>query len=158
VDLLIPRNAAIMAAGTKRGARLPRGITTLVLAAALSGLAAGSVRAQPTPSRDDLQKSLRTFCELRMRELEAKAQKNLAAVQWQQDATGARGEYVGYNPDYVCTLSSGEEQVPIGRMQYREIHFEKRGASIQDAMRADPEPLRFEDVTQVFAYRRGVWE
>jgi len=93
-----------------------------------------------------------------MGELEAQEQKNLAAVQWQQDGTGARGEYTGYDPDYVCTVSPGGDPVPVGRMQYREIHFEKRGASIADAMRAEPAPLRFEDVTQVFAYRGGLWE
>lgn len=142
-------------------ASLPQPLRALVIVgctflSALAGAAPAS--AQPTPSRDDLQKSLRTFCELRMRELESQEQRNLAAVQWQQDGAGARGEYIGYNPDYVCTLSPGADAVPIGRMQYREIHFEKRGASIESAMRAEPAPVRFEDVTQVFAYRRGVWE
>lgn len=93
-----------------------------------------------------------------MRQLERQGQDHLAAVKWQQDTTGVRGEYVDYSPDYVCGLSPASGETPVGRMRYQEIHFEKRGADVAAAMQAPPEPLRIEDVTQLFVYRRGAWE
>lgn len=79
-------------------------------------------------------------------------------MRWQQDAIGIRGEYVGYAPDYECKVSTPTGTVPIGRMRYREIRFEKRGESVADAMLAEPAPFSIDDVTQVFAYRDGFWK
>jgi hypothetical protein len=110
------------------------------------------------PSQSDLEARLRIACEQRMRQLEAAQQDNLAAMQWQQDAIGMRGEYVGYSPEYDCTLSPPASAVPVGRMKYREISFEKRGDSVSDAMQASPEPQHIEEVTQVFVYRDGSWK
>lgn len=93
-----------------------------------------------------------------MRQLRADQQDSLASVRWQQDAIGIHGRYVGYAPDYECTLSTPVRAVPAGRMHYRQIRFEKRGSSVAEAMRADPVPLEIEDVTQVLVYREGHWQ
>jgi hypothetical protein len=111
-----------------------------------------------SPSRDELQRSLRAVCGVRMQELKRQGQSHLAAVKWTQDATGISGQYVDYSPDYACALSPGGGTTPVGRMRYQEIHFEKRGVDVGAAMEADPTALRIEEVTQVFVYRRGVWE
>lgn len=123
-------------------------------------LAASTVHAQdPTlPSRDELQKSLRTTCELRMRELERQGQQHLAAIKWEVDDTGAHGAYVGYSPDYICAVSPVSGDAAVGRMRYQEIHFEKRGADVSAAMESSPSPVRIEEVTQVFIYRHGLWQ
>jgi hypothetical protein len=144
----------------------PRPRHTLLVVVALAGLiGTGALRAHPVladgaslPSRDELQASLRTSCEVRMRQLKQQGQEHLAAVKWQQGDAGVRGEYVDYSPDYVCGVSPAAGETPAGRMQYQEIHFEKRGADVAAAMEAAPQPLRIEEVTQVFVYRRGIWE
>jgi hypothetical protein len=92
-----------------------------------------------------------------MRELQQLEQERLANMRWQQDALGAHAEYAGYAPDYSCTISDTGGRVPLGRMRYQEIHYEKRGDSVATAMRAAPQALRIEDVTQVFVYRDGAW-
>ena len=93
-----------------------------------------------------------------MGQLQTAQEQSLAGMRWQQDAIGTRGEFVGYAPDYECTLSTPVKTVPVGRMRYREIRFEKRGESVDDAMRAEPAPLSIEDVTQVLVYRDGYWK
>jgi hypothetical protein len=95
---------------------------------------------------------------MRMQDLKRKSQEQLAAVKWERNESGARGEYVGYSPDYVCALSPASGAVPVGRMRYQEIRFEKRGADVSAAMEAEPTALGIEEVTQVFVYRRGMWE
>jgi hypothetical protein len=111
-----------------------------------------------SPSRDELQRSLRAACEVRMQELKREGQRHLAAVKWTQDATGVRGEYIDYSPDYTCAVTSSDGTTPVGRMRYQEIDFEKHGDDVGDAMQSDPNPLRIEEVTQVFVYRHGIWE
>ncbi len=93
-----------------------------------------------------------------MQDLKRKGQEQLAAVKWDRDASGARGEYLGYGPDYVCALSPTSGAVPVGRMRYQEIRFDKRGDDVSAAMAAEPTALGIEEVTQVFVYRRGMWE
>lgn len=145
----------------RRRPRLP-----LFVAAALTALAVGAtLRIQPAladdaalPSRDELHASLRTTCELRMQELKRAAQERLAAVKWERDDTGVRGDYVDYSPEYVCGLSPASGDTPVGRMEYQEIRFQKRGTDVSTAMEALPVPTGIEQVTQVFVYRRGTWE
>jgi len=93
-----------------------------------------------------------------MEALRRQGQDHLAAVQWQQDATGVRGEYVDYSPDYICGISPSAGGTPVGRMRYQEIHFEKRGADVGAAMESTPDPMRIEQVTEVFVYQQGMWK
>jgi hypothetical protein len=70
---------------------------------------------------------------------------------------GAHAEYAGYAPDYSCAVSDAAGSAPVGRMRYQEIHYEKRGDSVAAAMRAAPQALRIDEVTQVLVYRDGAW-
>jgi hypothetical protein len=98
------------------------------------------------------------FCEEWMQKLEAREQSNVTHIKWESHPDGiVQGAYVGYTREHTCVTKDGTGSVPVGKINYREIRYEKRGASIQEAEHSAPRPIEATDVTEIFRYSKGKW-
>ena len=76
----------------------------------------------------DVASQFDSFCLEWMGKLAARQEHNIAHIKWDTKPDGVKGEYVGYTTEHTCTLKN-ETQVPIGKIIYREIVFQKSGGS-----------------------------
>ena len=98
-----------------------------------------------------------TFCEEWMGKLAARERDNVSHIKWDKLPEGVKGEYVGYfTKDHTCTTKelSG---VPVGKIIYREIRYEKRGDTVADAEKSAPRAIDATEVTEIFRYANGKW-
>ena len=98
-----------------------------------------------------------TFCEEWMGKLAARERDNVSHIKWDKLPEGVKGEYVGYlTQDHTCTTKdlSG---VPVGKIIYREIRYEKRGDTMADAEKSAPRAIDATEVTEIFRYANGKW-
>jgi hypothetical protein len=109
-----------------------------------------------TAAPQDLKGSFQAFCDEWMQKLRARELYNLAHIQWETSAEGTRGTYVGYSEDHTCTLTTGRP--PIGKISYRETHYEKRGQTISEAEQSPPQPIEIFDTSELFTYINGKWD
>jgi len=108
---------------------------------------------------EDLSHKFETFCSTWMDKLREREKYNLAHIQWQPDAGGVVGEYVGYETDQPeHTVSHTEKKsVPIGKLIYREVKLKLSGKSEAEALANKPEIVERTEVTELFRYDHGVW-
>jgi hypothetical protein len=98
------------------------------------------------------------FCTEWMGKLAVRERDNIANIHWETAADGVKGVYVGYSKDHTCTLHEGTEKVPVGKIGYLEVSYEKRGATIAEAQQSDPRPTTSYEVTEIFEYIKGKWD
>jgi hypothetical protein len=100
--------------------------------------------------------SFQTFCDGWMEKLRDRELDHLANIKWQTSAEGVQGTYVGYSEDYTCTVST--DGPPVGRVEYREVRYEKRGITIAEAEQSSPQPVEICITTELFGYTKGKWQ
>lgn len=104
----------------------------------------------------DVATQFSAFCEEWMGKLAAREQHNVANIKWDAKPDGVKGEYVGYTQEHTCTLKDASK-VPIGKIIYREIVYQKRGGTIPEAERSAAQPVETTEVTEIFRYAGGKW-
>jgi hypothetical protein len=116
--------------------------------------AAKTSRAQKTTPANFVA-SFQTFCEDWMHKLHAREVDNVTHIKWESNADGTRGTYVGYSQDHKCEV---KEDAKIGRVDYREFTYEKRGSTIAEAEKSAPRPVEVYDATEIFHCEKGKWD
>ena len=104
----------------------------------------------------DVASQFDSFCLEWMGKLAARQEHNIAHIKWDTKPDGVKGEYVGYTTEHTCTLKN-ETQVPIGKIIYREIVFQKAGGSIPEAEKSEAQAIETTEVTEIFRYAGGKW-
>ena len=105
----------------------------------------------------DANSSFPQFCEEWMQKLVVREQRNVSHIQWQQESNGVKGSYIGYTQEHTCTTKVGTASVPVGKISYREIRYEKSGPSIVAAESSRPHPVETTEITEIFRYDAGKW-
>jgi len=108
-------------------------------------------------SAEDPVATFQGFCDDWMQRLLSRESVNVANIQWQTDDGGVRGDYIGYTPDHVCITKTGTAGVPVGKITYREVRYEKRGGSVAEAERNTAAAVETTEVTEIFRYASGQW-
>jgi hypothetical protein len=103
-----------------------------------------------------LNASFQVFCGEWMKKLHAREVDNLAHIEWQTSSVGVSGTYVGYSEDYTCTV--GPNRPPVGKITYRELRYEKRGADLAEAKRDTPRTVEVVETKELFSYIKGKWD
>ena len=108
---------------------------------------------------DSLSSSFDEFCGSWMQKLEAREADNVKHVKWQKDGTGVQGQYVGYSSEHKCDLKAPKKKgdVPIGKISYRELLYQKQGPSTADAQASQPRVVEITEVTEIFRWEKGKW-
>jgi hypothetical protein len=104
----------------------------------------------------DVASQFDSFCLEWMGKLAARQEHNMAHIKWDTKPDGVKGEYVGYTTEHTCTLKN-ETQVPIGKIVYREIVFQKSGGTISEAEKSTAQAIETTEVTEIFRYAAGKW-
>ncbi len=100
------------------------------------------------------------FCEEWMQKLEARERRNTTIIKWEDKGTTVLGSYVGYSKQHTCELKENKENkppVPVGKITYLEVRYEKAGATQEEAERSQARPVETTEVTEIFRYAKGVW-
>jgi len=105
----------------------------------------------------DVATAFEGFCGEWMHKLEEREQANVTHIKWESNADGVQGAYVGYTHEHTCVMKDGTNSVPIGKINYREVRYEKRGGSIAEAEQSPPRPIEITEVTEIFRYSKGKW-
>jgi lysophospholipid acyltransferase (LPLAT)-like uncharacterized protein len=107
---------------------------------------------------DQLAKTFGDFCLTWMDKLRAREKYNVEHIEWQTDAAGVSGEYVGYDTDHVNTVAhTAKKEVPIGKLVYKELKLKLVGKSEADALAQKPQIIEQTEITELFRYDRGIW-
>jgi len=109
-----------------------------------------------TAMAGDVASQFTAFCEEWMGKLAAREQHNVANIKWDSKPDGVKGEYVGYTAEHTCTLKN-ETKVPIGKIIYREIVYQKSGGSVPEAEKSAAQAIETTEVTEIFRYAGGKW-
>ena len=132
--------------------------TDALTAAAVLAL---SLRAAAVASASDTAaEQFEQFCTDWMQKLAARERDNQRQIHWVANDSGVEGEYVGYSREHTCQLKSNGDgpAVPVGKIIYHEIRYQKRGASPEVAGSAMPLALDATEVTEIFRYAKGKWQ
>ena len=104
----------------------------------------------------DVASQFTAFCEEWMGKLAAREQHNVTHIKWDTKPDGVQGEYVAYTKEHTCTLKD-TSQVPIGKIIYREIVYQKHGGTIPEAEKSEAQAIETTEVTEIFRYAAGKW-
>jgi hypothetical protein len=97
------------------------------------------------------------FCEEWMQKLAAREHDNVNHIQWQSSGSEVQGDYVGYTQEHTCQTKNGTGSVPVGKINYREVRYEKRGSSVAEAETSPARAVEVTEVTEIFRYAKGKW-
>lgn len=111
----------------------------------------------PAVRADDAASMFPQFCDEWMQRLAVREQRNVAHIQWQQNDGGVKGDYVGYTQDHTCVTKEGTKSVPVGKITYVEIRYEKQGGTVADAEQSVARPVESTEITEIFRYSDGKW-
>jgi hypothetical protein len=106
---------------------------------------------------DKVASAFEGFCTEWMHKLEAREAANVTHIKWESDGDGVHGAYVGYTREHTCTMKNGTGAVPVGKIIYREIRYEKRGSTVDEAEHSPAHPVETTEVTEIFRYDKGKW-
>jgi len=123
---------------------------SMIIVAVLVGMVS-AVEAQ------DVATAFQGFCDEWMHKLEEREHANVSHIKWETNANGVQGDYVGYTHEHTCVMKDGTDSVPIGKINYREVRYEKHGGSIAEAEQSAPQPVEITEVTEIFRYSKGKW-
>jgi len=96
------------------------------------------------------------FCAEWMGKLAARERHNVSHIKWDTRPEGVKGEYVGYTTEHTCVLKDSAK-VPVGKIVYREVRYEKRGGTISEAEHSTAQAVEVTEVTEIFRYSGGKW-
>lgn len=102
--------------------------------------------------------SFQVLCDEWMQKLQVREHDNIEHLKWEHDADGVQGTYVGYSQEHTCKLVEGSEADPVGKISYREVHYNKRGSTVDEAEHNPPQPVEIYDVQEIFHYLKGKWD
>jgi hypothetical protein len=144
---------------------VPHTLRVLVVLAGIAAVGYSSAAAAKVGARsphttrevsEKLADSFQAFCNEWMDKLQARESYNLTHIKWETTPAGVVGTYVGYSPEHTCTLDTARP--PVGEIDYRQVSYEKRGATIADAERSVPEPVEIYATREFFSYIKGKWD
>ena len=124
-----------------------KALTVAVAVWLLAGMAAA----------EDPAATFQGFCDEWMQSLLARQSDSLSHIQWETDAGGVRGDYVGYKPGHTCITKTGTESAPVGKIIYREVRYEKQGGTVAEAEQSPAKAVETTEVTEIFRYAGGKW-
>jgi len=106
---------------------------------------------------EDPADSFPQFCDEWIEKLAARERDNVTHIKWQSDGDIVKGDYVGYTREHTCVTKIGTQSIPVGKIVYREITYEKLGATIEEAERTEARPVDVTEITEIFRYAGGKW-
>lgn len=113
--------------------------------------------AAPAASKEQLTTSFHEFCESWKNKLAEREARNLTLIEWDKGQNWVQGTYTGFAPDHTCLVDDTNPSMAIGKMTYREVKWEKRGTTIEDAQERPSHPIETTEVTEIFRYEKGQW-
>lgn len=106
---------------------------------------------------EDARTAFPKFCEEWMEKLAAREKRNVTLIKWEGQADNVFGTYVGYSHQHTCTIKDDNGQVPVGKITYLEVRYEKRGNTREEAESNPAKPLETTEVTEIFRFSQGKW-
>jgi len=101
--------------------------------------------------------SFQTFCGEWLEKLVLREEQNVAQIEWVTSDIGVRGVFIGYSRRGQCEAKSGTDAVPVGKLTYRQVTYEKKGPNVSAAELSAARPLDVAEVTEIFHYADGRW-
>lgn len=92
-----------------------------------------------------------------MGKLAAREKRNQGLIHWEEQSDAVAGNYVGYSPQHTCVVKDDSGSVPVGKISYLEVRYEKRGATREEAERSTARPIETTEVTEIFRFSKGEW-
>jgi len=110
------------------------------------------------PSDEQIAEQLKAFCVKWMGFLETRERDNRKGIKWEKQPSGVTGHFVGYSKDYDCVLKERSSNgTPVATIVYKELVYEKTGASQGEADQAEAKVVDTTEVTEIFRYAKGEW-
>lgn len=101
--------------------------------------------------------SFQGFCNEWLEKLVHREEQNLGRIEWATSELGVRGVFVGYSRRGQCEAKTGTDAVPVGKLTYKQITYEKKGPTVAAAEISAARPLDVAEVTEIFHYADGKW-
>ncbi len=101
--------------------------------------------------------SFQTFCNEWLEKLVAREEQNLKQMEWVTSDLGVRGVFIGYSRRGQCEAKTGTDAVPVGKLTYKQVTYEKKGPTVAAAEISAARPLDVAEVTEIFHYADGKW-
>jgi len=110
------------------------------------------------PSDEQIAEQLKAFCVKWMGFLETRERDNRKGIKWEKQPSGVTGHFVGYSKDYDCVMKERSSNgTPVATIVYKELVYEKTGASQGEADQAEAKVVDTTEVTEIFRYAKGEW-
>jgi len=92
-----------------------------------------------------------TFCEEWMGKLAARERDNVSHIKWDKFPDGSRASTSAISPKTPAAPPRSSAGVPVGKIVYREIRYEKRGDTVAEAEKSPPRAVEATEVTEFSA-------
>jgi hypothetical protein len=112
---------------------------------------------QVAAARSNLDSSFDAFCGEWGKKLHEREVHNIASIKWDSGTSWVQGTYVGYSEPLSCAVEPDSGTVPVGKIIYHEVVYEKRGPSIKAAEGEPGQAVETTEVTEIFRYQNGKW-
>ena len=125
-----------------------------------AGAAVNPARAVPdkqAKARLALDDSFKAFCNVWGGKLHDREVYNLKQMKWDSGQNWVQATYVGYSEPLSCAVEADSGTVPVGKIIYHEVVYEKRGGSVPEAEREPGKAVETTEVTEIFRYQNGKW-
>jgi len=93
-----------------------------------------------------------------MQKLQDRASFNRGRIKWENEGDVVVGEHVDYGQSRTCVTRTDPGKEPIGKITYREVRYQRRGATPDAALAAPGTVVERFDVTEIFRYADGRWQ
>lgn len=130
---------------------MKRNVTAFVLLLLSAGTA---FAAEP---KVDPKSQFPAFCEEWMGKLAAREKRNVSLIKWDENGSNVSGSYIGYSNQHSCIFKESDGPVPVGKITYLEVLYEKRGTTREEAERNPAQAVETTEVTEIFRYAKGQW-
>lgn len=123
------------------------------------GSAAKAVPDKQAKAKTALDDSFTVFCGVWGDKLHEREIHNLKQMKWDSGKNWVQATYVGYSEPLSCVVepTSANGPVPVGKIIYHEVVYEKRGSSVTEAEREPGKAVETTEVTEIFRYQNGKW-
>ncbi|MBI3782628.1 MAG: hypothetical protein HY270_04430 [Deltaproteobacteria bacterium] len=106
---------------------------------------------------EDAKSAWPAFCEEWMHKLQAREERNVSLIKWEDDHASVLGSYVGYSHQHECVLKNDDGPAPVGKITYLEVRYEKRGPNVEEASHSQAKAVETTEVTEIFRFSKGAW-
>jgi len=128
----------------------------LVLAGASTARGADAVASAPPPAADV--HGFQSFCAEWMKKLQERVAFNIQRIEWRSENGAVVGQHVDYGKESTCVAREDPGKQPVGEISYREVTYERRGATPEAALAAPGTVVETFDVTEIFLFTKGRWQ